>query len=377
MRVSLPPEGWGVQGEGQPLTSEVTRSKSVTFGLAGVVLAGIWAVLRSGTGIVPGAEWHFAAVLVWPARPESPDEWYLADSPLGIVVGKALRVESLQAFLWLSSFAAGLALAALATWAIVAAKGTDPWRAARLVLLAPIGAILLAWIGMYDAFTVLAWAVALFAWLAGRPVIMATAGLLLGFQHFEHALLGLASLFLVWQGLRERLPIALQKRSPLWFFPGIAMGKCALVLVFWIQGVSTSGRRGWVSQFLYEWTTVGLNVLPLLLWSLFAGWWAVVIFLGLDSTRRQQLYLLSSLAIGIAATIVSGDRPRVFVLVLLPAVTVAAIAFVGSVRRRSREGYTIEAIVWLAPPVLFWGKDVANANVIDLGVTAVRNLIGF
>lgn len=358
------------------MTVEVSSRRTALWGLFGVVAAGLWAVLRSGTGIVPGADWHFAAVAVWPARPESPDEWYLADSPLGIVAAKALHIESLQAFLWLNVVAVLLALFALAAWAVVAAWETDPWRAARLVVLAPVGAVLLAWIGMYDAFTVLAWVLALFAWLSGWRWAMSAAGLLLGFQHFEHGLVGLVALFLAWLALRTRLPNALQTRSPLWLLPGILLGKVLLVLAFWSQGVSADGRSDWVSRFLYEWTAVGANVLPLLVWSLFAGWWAVVIYLGLDSTRRQQVYLAGALAIGLAATAISGDRPRVFVLVLMPAVAIAAVAFSGSIRRHSRESYVIETVVWLAPPILFWGKDVANANVIDLLVTALHSLTG-
>lgn len=359
--------------------SPAERERSITplfWGSVGAIVAGIWAIVRSGTGIVPGAEWHFDAAAFWPNRPQSQDEWYLADSPLGLILSKALAIEDVQQFLLLHVVATLMALIALASWGFSVTGSAGRWQAVRISLLAPISAVLLAWIGMYDAFTAIAWAIALFSWSLGRRPLMIAAGIVLGFQHFEHAVLGLAALTLTRMALQSRLPDSLNRRSPLWLLPGLLIGKSGLLLIFSIQGVPLTSREDWISRYLYDWSATAANVFPLLLWSFFVGWWAVAILLTLDSTKRQRLFMSGAFVIGLLATLFSGDRPRVFILVLLPTVAVASVAFVRSTKQGSRENRFVEAIVWLAPPILFWGKDVANSNVIDLIVIGVKEISG-
>jgi hypothetical protein len=344
--------------------------------ILGVAAAALWTLMRSGTGIVPGADWHFAAVAIWPRRPLNPDEGYLADSPLGILVFRGLGLHTLQQFLILSAAAIVLSMAALAIWAYITTGSPAKWQATRISLLAPIGAVLLAWIGMYDPFTALAWAAFLFAWASRNRILMALAGVLLGFQHFEHAFLGVAALTLTWVALRAALPPTLSSRNPTWVLPGLVVGKLILIAVFWTQGTQIGGRNQWLGPYIHDWSAIGANVLPLLLWSLFAGWWAIVSFLALDSSRKQRVYLAAAFLVGLSATFLSGDRPRVFVIVLLPSVALAGVAFARQVKPGSRESRVIEAVVWLGTPILFWGKDVANANIIDLTVTAGKALLG-
>jgi len=341
------------------------------WGIIGVLTAALWVVLRSGTGIVPGADWHYDATPIWPARPSNPDEWYLSDSPLGILIARALGLDNLQQFLQLHAVVVVLALSVLAAWAYVVTEGDDAkWRAARLSVLAPVGAVLLTWIGRYDAFTVLIWGIALFCWASGRSTLLVGAGILLGFQHFEHSLLGATALWLTWLALRLRLPASLQQVNPLWLLPGILVGKLSLVVIFAVQGLPVTGRADWIERFFFDWTVVAISIFPLLLWSLFAGWWALVISLYLESTHRKRLLLLGAFFIGVVATLLSGDRPRVFILILVPAVALSAVAFVGSDDKNKRRKVLVEAIIWIAPPLIFWGDAVTNVNVVDPLITA-------
>jgi len=81
--------------------------------------------------------------------------------------------------------------------------------------------------------------------------------------------------------------------------------------------------------------------------------------------RRSALLIAAAVAVGLVATFLSADRPRVFVIVMIPATALMIVAYLRS-DSPVRERQLVEAVVWLAPPILFWGKEVANANVVDL-----------
>lgn len=341
-------------------------------------MAAIWAILRSGTGVVPGAEWHFAATFDWPSRPINPDEWYLADSPLGILIAKAIGVETLSQFLQLHLLAVLLFMAGLALWALFITDDTAAkWQAARLSLLAPTSAILLTWIGRYDAFTALAWVIALGMWCTQKRTLLIAAGLLLGVQHFEHSLMGALVLSSTWMALQSKLPDRLRHTNPSWLIPGIIAGKLVLVAMFAANGMPISGRVGWLDRFFFDWTVTAISILPLLAWSLFAGWWAVATSLYLDASTRSRQLLIAAFTIGLIATILSGDRPRVFILVVLPALPLASVAFAKSTHWDTKRRRLVEVIAWLAPPLIFWGDEVTNVNVVDSFVILVKEMLDF
>ena len=331
-----------------------------------IAAAGLWVILRSGTGVVPGLDWQFAALIEWPTRSADPNEWFLSDSPLGILGFRALGLSGQVAYLWLHVFVAVISLGLLAWWVARQVDWGQRARAARLALLAPVGAVVLAWLGSYDAFTLAAWVLALFAWGSGRLWVSVVAAVPLGFQHGEHAALGVVALTLVFLAVRELLSESLRQVNPLWLLAGVVLGKAVLLLVFVLNGTATSGRVNWLGPYLREWTALGANVFPLLLWSLFAGTWAVVLALAMRlGNSRSALLIAAAVAVGLVATFLSADRPRVFVIVMIPATALMIVAYLRS-DSPVRERQLVEAVVWLAPPILFWGKEVANANVVDL-----------
>lgn len=335
----------------------------------GIALAALWAIIRAGVSIPPSFDDMFQAALLWPQRLDEGFRAYFTDSPLGTLVFRVLPWQSRGVFLWLMLLTSAVAIAGLAFWLALLAPQAQKARAARLALLAPISAVLLTWLGGYDGFTILAWLACLFAWAYGRPWLLAAAGVLLGFQHFEHSLLGLVALWLTWLAIRADLPARLMRFTPLWALPGLILGKAILMVILATQGTSTSGRSSWLSEFLREWTVTAVSVGPTLLWACFAGTWAVIIaYLANRLPRRTLVLLAAALAFGALATLLSGDRPRVITLVMAPALAILTLAYLNCENSKptgTRNLVIVEAIVWLAPPVYLWGKIVIGTNVID------------
>lgn len=349
----------------------------VSFGIA---LAAGWAILRAGVSIPPTFSDMYKAAMIWPERLDENFRAYFTDSPLGTVIFRALPWQTSHTFIWLMIASAAISICGLALWMAALAPQYQKSRAARLAILAPLPAVLLTWLGGYDGFTAIAWLLCLFAWAFGRPWILVLAGLLLGFQHFEHSVLGVAALCLTWSAIRGDLPARVNRFNPLWVLPGLFAGKGILVIWLLVNDSSTSGRGAWLSEFLREWTVTAISVGPTLLWASFAGSWAIVVGLIVQNRSRRALVLLSgALAIGFLATFLSGDRPRVLTLVLAPSLALVTLAFLAREERAekgSRNLALVEAIVWLAPPVFLWGKAVIGTNVIDQMIVTWSQIVG-
>lgn len=347
------------------------------LGLGGVLVALAWSMLRAGPTVTPSLDAIVDAARIWPDRPTGEFVAFYTDSPVGLLIIRGLGTVDPTSVLRVSVIFLLIAAMVWAAWAWLAIEGPQKWRAARLAILAPLTGVLATWIGFYDPFTVLAWLVVLFAWLSRSRLLVVLSGVLLGFQHFEHGVLGLAALTLTWWAVRQDLPERLQEVTPLWALIGVVVGKVVLLGVMAASGSALSGRTSWLSTNLAEWTKVGANTAPILLWSLFAGAWALVIAYWLAlPIRRARLLLVGAFAVGTLATILSGDRPRVFVIVMAPALLLATIAYL---RRRSdhpTELRLVESVMWLAPVVTLWGADVVYSNVIDQAVTTWQLLVG-
>lgn len=341
----------------------------------GVVSAVVWAALRAPIAQGPDLEDVLTVAQTWPTRP-----WiwidHLADSPIGLLLGRALGVTDVNGLMRLSAVSSALALAGLTAWVAVVSSERS-LHAARLFILSPIVAVLLFWLGFHDAYTTLAWALALFAWLSNRPWFLTIAAIPLGIQHFQIAFLGSVALLLVWYALREQLPNRVGRISPVWITLGVVAGKAVLIAVFLASGQAADARGIWLETYFVQWTKVAVVTAPMLLWSLFAGLWPLVISTWMRSTgTRQRALLFSAFFVGSAATLVSGDRPRVFVLVLAPALMLAIAGFASSPNVSRGERVMVESVAWLAPPILLAGVGVANTNVVDLTVPTVIHLLG-
>jgi hypothetical protein len=332
-----------------------------------------WAVIRSGPDFAWVLEDAYAAALIWPQRLTDVNMTFYTDSPLGWVAFKFFPGQTLYSFALFGTMAAVGATATLLSWMAVASESGSRIRAMRLAILCPLFAVLFAWLGFYDSWTLLAWVVALYLWLTGSRIALAAGGLLLGFQHFEQGILGIVALWLTWLAVGDRLRAPINRLSPLWILPGLLVGKAVLLAV---TAQESSSRSAWLLEHLRSWTVTGVSVGPVLAWSLFAGSWGLVIWLWLSvSERRSRVYLILALTIGLAATFISGDRPRVFIIVMAPALLVAILVFVKTVRQGSTESRIVEALMWLAPPLLLWGKTIVNSDVANPLYTTIVHLI--
>ena len=343
-----------------------TRSLHIAVGLASLALAFVWAIIRSGFTMTPVPDDLRDAALAWPERLDSWMTAFYTDSPLYILAYRGLGMDSAIDVVRLGFWTSLIALIVVTSW-MVATIGTDQrWRAGRLLLLSPVVAVLYITIGSYDPFTVLAWGAALWTWKSGRRVVAVLGGVLLGLQHFEQTIMGALALLLTWYAVGSQLPPSLKRISPIWLVPGIALGKLGLILLLVSQGQSALGRTGWLEQYLTEWTKVTVATLPYLIWSLFAGLWIIVVLVLLRTENlRARLLITAGIAIGVFATLISGDRPRVFVLVLLPTLCLLIIAYLRRDHSSPVETTAVETIAWLAPPIMLTGTVAVNANIYD------------
>ncbi|NQV73663.1 hypothetical protein HQ496_11115 [bacterium] len=331
-----------------------------------LIAAFIWVLIRSGTGMLNEPETGVRAALAWPMN--QGDDWsaFISDSPIGLLLFRALGLDSVKSWVVFHSMAVVIAILVLCLWAFIVSPVASRWRSARLLLLTPFAAILLAWIGSYDPFTVIAISLLLFALTSGKRSLEIAGGLVLGFQHFEHGLIALCALFVVWIALMRHGPEFTDRFWILWTSLGLLVGKGILLFIQVSNSGSSSGRSQWVNSFIGEWTITAINTDPLLLWSLFAGAWGLVIWIFMDQTSsRNRLFLFIAFALGSLATVLSGDRPRVFVLVTLAALAYATVTYSTRQSEVATRNRIVEPLMWLAPPLVFWTADVANNRVID------------
>lgn len=354
-----------------------TPAVSLIVSLGGVAAALVWSVLRSGATVSPGLSDAHNAAVIWPNVPGGEFSSFYADSALGILVFRGLTLESEREFLWLAVVATLGAVAALAGWAAWAVPTEFKSRAARLMLLAPLPAVLFNWLGFYDGFTALAWAAILWAWATGSRVLLSLAGVLLGLQHFEQGLLGLVGLTLVWLAVRGSLREPLRSVAPTWSLAGVLAGKAMLMLILFSNGSELSGRTSGVSAYYREWIVTAINTGPFLLWSLFAGSWAIVIAWWLREARiRNQLLLAVAISIAVGATLISGDRPRVFIMITAPLLLLLTIALLMGKGLSRRTWMGVETLVWIGPPIALWGPNVVNSNALDHLIMTFSSLTG-
>jgi hypothetical protein len=222
------------------------------------------------------------------------------------------------------------------------------------------------WIGSYDPFTLLCWALAIVAWTTGSRTLLVGAGMTLGFQHFEQASLGVLALWCTWLALRSSAPaLADLRTSPLWLLPGIIAGKVLLTaMLFQGNGTGLEARSQWVSHLgLGRLVGEAAGSAPVMLWSFLCGAWllAVIAYLAEPEVKGRLLLLAAFALIGLPA-FVSIDHTRVFTMIGAPSL-VLLIAWFSEWQRTVRDRrlvVAIETLQWLAVPIVVWGSTVGN-----------------
>ena len=343
------------------------HSTSHAFLILGVIAAFLWSIIRSGAAMLSAPEVGVQAALAWPQRLDGEFQAFISDSPVGLLTFKALGTTSPQVWMWMHAVTAITVIVIFGLWALVSATRGTRAESARLALLAPVATVVLTGIGSYDPFTLLAMSLILFSLLGRSRIIVAISGIFLGFQHFEQGLLGLLALVLVWLALRSQLPLSISRVNPAWALIGLLLGRLFLALIFSINNVSPSGRPQWIEEFLVDWTSTAAATAPLLLWSLFAGTWGIVLYMWMGSTAfKSRLMLLGAFGFGVLGLLVSGDRPRVFIVVLAPALLLLVLAYTSLEARPVATRRVLEILVWIAPPIVFAESVITNVNIVDV-----------
>lgn len=311
----------------------------------------------------------------WPRRVAMWQLDHYFDSPIMLMTARALGVDTHNELIRLGFLTTVLALLAVVFW-VLALQTPSRWTNARLILLSPIVAVLATGLGFYDPFTVLAWALLLFAWRSRRKAALVIGAVPLGIQHFEQAVFGIAVLTLTWLAVRDALPDAIARLTPLWAFPGIIGGKVLLLLFMASQEQALFARSSWLAEYLVDWTRNLIVLGPLLLWALFAGLWPLVVGVWLRRSTTARVQLVGAFLLGLLAMFLTGDRPRVFVLVALPSLVLLVIAYGKLSEPSLMERRVVEAVAWVAPPLIFFGLSVTSANVVDQTIPALLHLTG-
>lgn len=303
------------------------RDRSTLAVLTAFVGVCVWVLWRTGPSKVPLVESFELIARGWPTIPSSPDTAYVLRVPLGQIIYGVLPQQGTGTFLALHlACLLGTGLLLL-VWLCRRLGARTGLVAGGIVVLSPITAVLLLWIGMYDAFSVLTWVLLLMT-LNRRGPWQFAAAFLAGVQNFEQVLVGLLMLLLV-----PRLPARMGFRpQALWLLAGAVAGRIALELYLASVGAAPGGR----ATFLSDWDTFS-HVLgttaangPLIVWSALAGLWgfaiAALVATWAGWSRREKLQLVLAVGGWFLACAITADHTRVLALTSFPLVVIGAMA---------------------------------------------------
>lgn len=161
-----------------------------------LVLVCVWVLWRTGPGKVPYLPALEGPARNWPHSEVVPDSQYRLRIPLDQLIYRLLPEHSIAIYLLLHAVCLLLSALLLGWWLCRRLGRPAGLVAVMVVALAPVTAVLLLWIGMYDAFSILVWVTVLIA-LGRRGGWQFTAAMLAGMQDFEQMAIGLAMVLLV------------------------------------------------------------------------------------------------------------------------------------------------------------------------------------
>ena len=352
-------------------TDEARAGRAAWVPWALLVAAVGWAVLRVAPGTIPDVAAAAARSAQWPQKDLPEFSAYVRTSPVGQVAYQLGGALGTWEYVLIHALAAVACVALLAWWLAREVPADRRWTARRLVVLSPVAAVLLVFLGAYDPFTVLGVAALLFAWTSGRRWALLLAGTYLGFQHFEQGLIVVTVSTIVALAIGPALGGG--RRTPAWAYLGLLAGKLLLSLALLVAtGDAVSGRGSYV---VWEWVrpavVSGLNFGPVLLLSLFAGAWAIVVAGFLRSGTRSRLLLVLAFAVCLVPTAIAADHTRIFVLCSLPGLMMLTALVLADPTVSAGEVVLIEALAWIVTPLFVWQASegfgyVQHTGVLDL-----------
>ena len=344
----------------------------------------IWAITRVGPRIPFPDSWYQGDQ--WPYPDLETLQAYKRTSPSGYLFAELLGLDSSPWLVAYYSLAASIAAVLVAFWVWVELKGSSQRvRGFRIAILGPLTGLLFLTIGTYDPFTALGLAFALFAWRTKFRVLFTVAGIYLGFQHFEQSMVVIASWSLFVLALQKDFPQTWKtRRNPIWFLPGVIIGKIILSLLLASQEINPiEGRLVWMeSSYWLKQAVVGsMNFAPVLALSFFAGTWAIIILIVMiPDTLKRRSYLIAALLIPVAFAVITLDHTRVFIMVTVPVVSLSIVVALSHLRFSQNPELLIliEALSWVMIPMTVQGTEVVYVdgfNFLDMSIIFFQQLI--
>lgn len=327
------------------------------FGNAAILLVIIgWVLWRTGPSVVPHLDVFVGVADMWPRSTVEPIFAYLLRVPLGPLVYQQLPTSGSVTYVFLHLVCLLAAGALLIAWLIRELGLPRALIATAVLVMAPITAVQLYWIGIYDAFSILVFVFLLMVLRRG-PWLQFAVAVLVGFQNFEQSLVAVAIVLLVPAFVRG---LGFTPRAiPL--VGGLIVGK--VVLETYLASVhAQSGSR---LMFLTtdgkarEIVTAALSVGPLVLWSALGGLWLYAIPAvrnAFHDWRRREKVIAVVVAVGwFLSGILSEDQTRVLAMTSFPVVVFAAMHI--ALRHRDLTDFVRSPLSWgliLAPPLVLW-----------------------
>ncbi len=324
------PRGREVAGPTPPVKVPEHRA-SAQLGILGVlglcVTVCLWVVWRTGPNKFRALDLFEATARGWPTVTVPADGQYILRAPLGPILYRLVPVHGPSIFLGLHAVCLLASGALLAAWLCRRLGRTSGLVAAMIVALAPVTAVLLLFIGLYDAFSILAWVVVLVS-LGRRPSWQLAAGVLAGIQDFEQIGVGLLLVALLpglarAAGLRPRVGALLG---------GAVAGKFALEIYLHAVGAGSGSRLTYLARWDVFSGLLGSAAAdaPLLLWSALAGLWGFALKALHDSWGswrcQQRAGLILAAGLWFATGALSWEHTRVLALTSFPLVVMGAMA---------------------------------------------------
>lgn len=344
------------------------RSESV---YAALVLAavGFWVLWRTGPGTVPYLTRFEEIARAWPHSQVEDYEGYVLRAPLGQLLYRQLP-HSVRVYLLVHLLALGVSFALLLLY-LLRRHGIGRGTVAAVVVIAsPVVAVLLLWVGLYDAYSFLV-IVLLVTSLRSGFVVQLAAAFVAGFQDFEQVIVGVLLVLL----LPELSRTVSWRPRPFALFGGLVIGKTALEAYLHAVGAPGGSRLSFLlddpSMLRNTLVTTGQTA-PLILMSALGGLWVFALpwltagWPGWSAQRRWRLVAFSAVWLG--SGVLALDHSRVLALVSVP--VIVGCAEVVAVRSGGLRPFLRRWEAWallLFPPIVVWDKILLPLGV-KLGV---------
>jgi len=318
-------ESPGTAGSGAPPEDGGTTRSGLTrflpvLATLGISLLVLW---RTGPGKVPGPEGFEAVARTWPHMPLPPEGAYVLRQGLGQALYHASGLVGTGHFLAFHIVTLLVAGGLLSGWMLRRLGVQRGTIAVCLLLLSPVTAVLLEWIGIYDSFSVLVWVLMLLT-LRGRWWLQLAVAVLLGVQNFEQSVVSIVLLALLPEAGR---PLGLRAR-PAALLAGTFVGKVVLELYLRAEDASSGSRAAFLEnpELLHFVLKTFAQLAPIIVFTVLGALWIPVVHrlpaVWAAATRSFRLRVLAAAAVVLGIGILSADHTRVMVLITFPLVVV-------------------------------------------------------